>query len=401
MFNKRKSFTLVELLIVIVVIGILSSIVFNEVSYWQDRARLTAIQGNERTVQTALDMYQLKNLGQHPTSIQPTKENPRAIEFDKLEVEYLRQTPKHLLDYHWVDFEGKFWQSTLDSPRNVANVDGKVTWDFVRNAKEYSIYRIEGNSKKFLAKTPSTTYTDSKYKAGDTYLVSVTDIYGFETAPVGKGYHGFEPSYSLKLNGVNQYVMIPNAPQYQFGTGDFSYSLKFKTDNIPSGIYQLFEKRVNYGGGSNFEVQLHSQGQIVSYTRNDSSVVSAPNVVQPNQIYEVTVVRKSGVVTVYLDGNQIASGTSPYNVSTNENLYIGRDHHVGEYMKGAIFSVKIWNRGLDSTEVVGLKDREFIGNENGLVGYWKLSEGEGSIIYDHSTYKNNGTIFNNAVWEMQ
>lgn len=36
---------------------------------------------------------------------------------------------------------------------------------------------------------------------------------------------------------------------------------------------------------------------------------------------------------------------------------------------------------------------EFTGNEPNLVGYWRLNEGSGNIIYDKSINKNHGTVY--------
>ena len=38
-----------------------------------------------------------------------------------------------------------------------------------------------------------------------------------------------------------------------------------------------------------------------------------------------------------------------------------------------------------------------VGNEPGLVGYWKSDAGTGNILYDHSGNANHGTI-NGATW---
>ena len=37
--------------------------------------------------------------------------------------------------------------------------------------------------------------------------------------------------------------------------------------------------------------------------------------------------------------------------------------------------------------------QELIGNESGLVGYWKFNEGSGSTAEDSSPNSNNGTIY--------
>lgn len=396
---RKNQFTLIELIIAIVVIGILSAIVSTEMNVWKDKAKIAAISSNEKSIQTALDMYQLNNFGEKPSEIQPTKEIPRFLNFESLTPDYLKKKPKSLLTHYWVDYQGKYWQSTLDSPRNVLNTNGTITWDFVPNANKYIVYLVR-NARTESFETTTTNYFNANHQFGDTYLVSAVDNFGYQSAPVGEGYHGFEPTYALKLNGINQFVKIPNSPVYQFGTNDFSYSLKFKVDQIPtSSFYQLFEKRVS--SGANFEVQVNPEGRIYSYLHNSTPIISAP-IVKPNQIYEVTIVRKAGTAYVYLDGVLIAQGNGNFNVNNSNDLHVGVDSVIyGEFTRGAVFSIKLWNKALNNIDVQGLKDREFTGKEQGLVGYWKLSEGQGSTIQDYSPTQNHGIIINNAVWEMQ
>ena len=58
---KNKGFTLIEMLIVVVIIGILSSIVLVGVSGFRERARDTKRVADLRQVQNALEVYYAKN----------------------------------------------------------------------------------------------------------------------------------------------------------------------------------------------------------------------------------------------------------------------------------------------------------------------------------------------------
>ena len=39
-----------------------------------------------------------------------------------------------------------------------------------------------------------------------------------------------------------------------------------------------------------------------------------------------------------------------------------------------------------------------LGTERGLVGYWRVNEGPGSMVFDHSNYGNLGPVKGDPLW---
>lgn len=67
--SAEHGFTLVELMVVIVILGVLATIVAINVIPFGDRARTTAAKADISTIEGALDTYKLQN-GQYPTTQQ-------------------------------------------------------------------------------------------------------------------------------------------------------------------------------------------------------------------------------------------------------------------------------------------------------------------------------------------
>ncbi|MGI4733329.1 MAG: type II secretion system major pseudopilin GspG [Janthinobacterium lividum] len=67
--SAEHGFTLVELMVVIVIIGLLATIVAINVLPSGDKARVTAARADISTIESALDLYKLQN-GSYPTTQQ-------------------------------------------------------------------------------------------------------------------------------------------------------------------------------------------------------------------------------------------------------------------------------------------------------------------------------------------
>lgn len=64
---KRTAFTLVELLIVVIILGILAAVVIPQFSDASTDARLSSLMTNLQTIRGQLDLYKLQHNGNYPT----------------------------------------------------------------------------------------------------------------------------------------------------------------------------------------------------------------------------------------------------------------------------------------------------------------------------------------------
>ena len=101
---------------------------------------------------------------------------------------------------------------------------------------------------------------------------------------------------------------------------------------------------------------------------------------------------------LYKDGTLVdsESGVSSFETS-DRKVYIGR-FGSGDYFKGRIDEVRLWNRPRSADEIKQDMHRRLVGNEPGLVGYWRFDEGSGTSVRDQTDNANHGTIHGDPTW---
>lgn len=204
-----KRFTLIELMMVIVVIGILAVIVVPNIKDTKNEAEYTSMLVNLNNIQTSVDMYRIKTNGDLP-SINPPKEFiPQPIDFSKIVPTELRNKPKLEDVYYWVDVRGKVWSARVDSPSNVRVENGELTWDEVDDASYYEVFEVMNSKNNVTSAIQS--YSNLKTMgvveesnfpvlSGRSYVVVAYDINDFPSAPSGEGYSGYEDYLKSKID---------------------------------------------------------------------------------------------------------------------------------------------------------------------------------------------------------
>lgn len=206
----------------------------------------------------------------------------------------------------------------------------------------------------------------------------------------------------LSFDGSGDVVTVTDNATLKI-TGDLTVEFWIKPTNITAGRQNIVDKA--YGG--EFAFTQETNGSISFYYGTCGGRCtpyqgfgSGANAVVQNEWHHFALVRNlsSMMLYWYKDGGQIASTTASYLSATAStyNVTIGYGY-TGVYYNGFVSEVRIYNRALTQAEIQYSYTYKKPQNRAGLVGWWKLDEGQGTTAYDYSPYKNHGTI-NGATW---
>lgn len=107
----------------------------------------------------------------------------------------------------------------------------------------------------------------------------------------------------------------------------------------------------------------------------------------------------TGEMKIYLNGELWHSGTGKTFAlpkTVNAQLCCSSGSH---YYQGKLAQVQLWSRDRTQAEIQQDMHRRLVGDEPGLVSYWQLNEGSGSVAQDQTDNDNHGTIHGNPAWE--
>lgn len=194
---------------------------------------------------------------------------------------------------------------------------------------------------------------------------------------------------SLSLVGASsQYASIPDWSGYASSSYTFEAWVKFTT---VSSFQVILGKDAGGGpnrqfafGASNGRLYIEhydNGGTGCTYLQDNSNLMVA------NVWYHVAVVNSAGTFKFYRDGVELTASTfsGTYGAQGQKAVALMIGCRLGsEFLSGLVDEVRFWNTARSGANILANKDTELVGNETGLVGYWKCNQGAGTKLKDYS-----------------
>jgi Concanavalin A-like lectin/glucanases superfamily len=210
---------------------------------------------------------------------------------------------------------------------------------------------------------------------------------------------------ALKFDGVATSATIPTAG-LDFAQQDFTIELwvQAATSNAPECA--LLEQRA--GNGFSYSIRYFQSGAKAGKIwvgRSDGTKlieITSTHTINNGQFHHIAVIRTpiknaEGITEVRLrlliDGQASGTAIDTINVTKTEApIYLGSRDGTTDFFTGTIDEVRMWQRGRSIEELIDDKYHRLIGNEPGLVGYWRFDEGSGGTAYDQTDFINHARL---------
>ena len=168
-------------------------------------------------------------------------------------------------------------------------------------------------------------------------------------------------------------------------------TLNANTSTGDNGQFWLQNSQYN----TNFEFALQTTA-----SRQYTQSVTNPVV---GQWYHVAGMYDGAFIYIFVNGVQesrvactgnITSFQSAFKLVFGEWAFSGNAYRP---FNGDIDEVSIWNIALGQTGIRNNMCKKLAGTESGLVGYWRMNETSGNVVYDLTANKRNGTSSNTSI----
>jgi hypothetical protein len=194
----------------------------------------------------------------------------------------------------------------------------------------------------------------------------------------------------LSFDGVNDCVELPSLNRFDPYTIEFW--VKLSSDDPGNSFFSDWD-------GNDYTTFRVPNGRIEFGLYDGTSRVWTPesSISILDEWHHCCGINNGSEIKLYLDGGLVGSTPHSLVISTNAFLVM-EDATAGtpNYAKGNICDIRFWDHERTPTEIQDNMYKRLNGDEPGLVAYYKLDEGTGTVATD-STGTNDGTI-NGATW---
>jgi hypothetical protein len=225
---------------------------------------------------------------------------------------------------------------------------------------------------------------------------------------------GQSQDYSLAFDGTNDAVYVAHSPSLNL-TSEVTIEAWVKPSMVVPDA-EVLSKAQEFSSEANYNLKLFGGKPTFSYYdgTGQNNYYVADVLVATNQWQHLAVAYNYSTyqIGLYLNG-QLQTGSwttfgggvpdNPNPVTTPNDLcigatrvyYPGYGYQVGDpydSFAGAIDEVRLWRIARSQLDVQANMFAKLTGQEAGLVGYWRLDEGAGTMAYDLTTNANHGVL---------
>jgi len=208
----------------------------------------------------------------------------------------------------------------------------------------------------------------------------------------------------LLFDGVGDYVSIPHHAAY--ASNDLTVEFWCKLPSVaPAALQSLAAKWPGTGSTVEFWFGLQADGKLrfsVSRTDNASTVnATSASSFADGRWHHVAGTKSSLTpfpIYLYVDGVQVGTANiGQFGDQGTAAIRVGKGLDTSDGFLGPVCEFRIWNTERTQPQIEANLVKQLVGNEGGLVGYWRFDDKSGTALDDLTSTGNNGTL-TGPVW---
>lgn len=208
---------------------------------------------------------------------------------------------------------------------------------------------------------------------------------------------------SLALSGANQYVDMGSfdlAGNELTLTAWVKFNAFLTTGTKISTVAGIGEGEqiLLLQAGNGDQIKPNQVQFIINQPNSGYVSVNSATELEPGVWYHLAATYQRGVARLYING--VLSGeqrTTDAPLKTKGTFAIGRSFNE-RFLNGQVDEVQVWNYARPAESLRVSRNHRLIGNEDGLLAYWRFDEGDGEKVYDQTDNGHHGTIKGAATW---
>lgn len=220
-----------------------------------------------------------------------------------------------------------------------------------------------------------------------------------------KGIRPVGNRYTLSFDGVDDYVKVNHSSSIHVTGTALSiecsvYFTQYPSQQVTAFINKESLYEVGLTPGGNLCIALNTNSSSINWDWTVSSYI-----IPKNKWVHLAITFDGSNIRFYADG--VLVDTKAFSGSLSAPIInplrfaardVNLDGNTDNFLNVKLSNIRIWNKVLSDEEINKYYSFNYLnGNEIGLVGYWKLNEGSGSIALDYSSNRNHGKIYG-ATW---
>lgn len=295
------------------------------------------------------------------------------------------------------NFHAKYTATALFDNNTTRDVTAAATW-MVEPAGAGSFATPGNLTTAEIGDTPVRAVISATYKEQGVVVVDEISVTIVATGGAGN---------ALQFDGVDDVVEIPQSNPLSFGT-QASFEFWLRVNQLPSGGsgHWILVRGANQQASFNCSLDANAHIAVEFYLDNQvQAVILGYGVTAPTSQWlhiAATIDTAIPLARLYVDGEVVGetarlSGGAPIPPEPIRNTALptmigGLPPHANNYTDGSIDELRIWDVARRQEEIWGAMYRRLRGDEPGLVGYWRVDEGDGQTIRDASPFGNDGFL---------